>query len=173
MNRRAVPAEELPADVLAKLGISLEDNGNQPKRRPAMKLSALGKVLQAIGSLKKDDATWCLTEAMSYVRKKEGPASDTATVIRVTARFFKVTPAEIIGRRRTETVVRARQMVMFLLWQTSRYTLAQVGEAVGGRSPATISHAFQKVSKGIVNDMEVADEVNRITDELKLIGGDW
>lgn len=166
-----IKAEDLPPEVLDRLGIDLEENG-KTRKKPS-KVRALGKVLDSIGSLTKDDATWVLTEAMSYVRRQEGQASDTTTVIRAAAKLFKVTPSEIIGRRRTDIIVEARQIVMYLLWLSNRYTLTQIGEALGGRSPATVSHGFQRVSSQLESDISVREHVHRITAELKLLGGDW
>lgn len=165
-----IPAEDLPPEVLERLGIELPEE--ETGRRPS-KLSSLGKVLQAIGRLDNEEAAWVLTEAMSYIRKKGGHASDTTTVIRATARFFKITPAEITGRQQTGGIVHARHVVMYLLWLSNRYTLAQIGEALSHRSPATVSHGFQQVAHQINTDQAVADQVHRITAELKALGGDW
>ena len=166
-----INAEDLLPETLEKLGIDLDDTG-KPGKKPS-KVTALGKVLQAIGRLSKDEATWTLTEAMSYVRKQGGQASDTTTVIRTVARYYGITPSEITGRRRTETAVDARQMVMYLLWLTSRYTLTQVGQAVGNRAPSTVSFAFAKISQQIAAGGIIVEHVAQITAELKLLGGDW
>lgn len=159
----AINAEELPDEVLERMGFST--GVNKVSLTPKARLSVLGKILQLVGDMKDDDARWVLIEALSYLRR-EYDNSDPRSVIQVVARFFGITPAEVLGRRRSELAVNARQIVMYLLWGTSQYSLSQVGEVLGGRSPATVSHGFQTIARRIKSDPTTAEWVKRIKLEL-------
>lgn len=161
----AVNANDLPEEVLERIGLS-KSNGKLTAEANN-KVAALGKILQIVGSMSKTDARWVLAEAMSYCRA-ERDNSDPRTVIQVVAKFFNIPPAEILGRRRNEVVVHARQIVMYLLWLSNRYTLQQIGDALGNRSPATISYGFQTVGRQMSKDPVMADWLKQIAIEL-----DW
>lgn len=158
-----IKAEDLPEDVLERMGFS--PNGKNIKLTAKARLAVLGKILQLISDMTEEDARWVLVECLSYIRR-EYDNSDPRSVIQVVAKFFGITAAEVVGRRRSEITVNARQIAMYLLWGTSQYSLAQVGEALGGRSPATVSHGFQTIARQVVSDPKMDEWVRRIKLEL-------
>lgn len=80
-----------------------------------------------------------------------------------------VKPADLKQRKREVGIAEARQVAMYLLCMTSKYTLTYIGQQIGGRSPATVSHAFQKIAGKINNDPALKRKVD---DAWTLIKGD-
>jgi len=72
-------------------------------------------------------------------------------IIESVVNSFQLTPAELKGPKRDEATALPRQVAMYLLRQETDYSLAEVGRALGGRSPATVSHAYQKIANNINN----------------------
>ncbi len=70
-------------------------------------------------------------------------------IIEAVASNFQLTPSDIRSRKRDEATALARQVAMYLIRQETNCSLAEVGEELGGRSPATISHAYQKIANNI------------------------
>ena len=64
---------------------------------------------------------------------------------------FQLTPSDLKGRKRDETTALARQVAMYLIRQETDYSLAAVGRELGGKSPATVSYAYQKIASDINN----------------------
>ena len=64
---------------------------------------------------------------------------------------FQLTPTDLRSRKRDEATVLARQVAMYILRQETDYSLAEVGKVLGGRSPATVSYAYQKIASDIIN----------------------
>lgn len=62
---------------------------------------------------------------------------------------FQITPELISSRRRDKQVALARQVAMYLLKQQDSYSLAEIGNLLGGRNPSTVSHACEKVAEDI------------------------
>ncbi len=62
---------------------------------------------------------------------------------------FQITPELISSRRRDKQVALARQVAMYLLKQQDGYSLAEIGNLLGGRNPSTVSHACEKVAEDI------------------------
>jgi len=87
-------------------------------------------------------------------------ASKTPTLAPVTASLvmesvagaFQITLSDLRGRRRDENTALARQMAMYLMREETGASLTQIGKELGGRSPATISYACEKIAEAINND---------------------
>ena len=65
--------------------------------------------------------------------------------------IFQLTPSDLKSRKRDQATALARQVAMYLIRQETDYSLAAIGRELGGRSPATVSHAYQKIA-GAIND---------------------
>ncbi|MFC1966197.1 chromosomal replication initiator protein DnaA, partial [Chloroflexota bacterium] len=65
-------------------------------------------------------------------------------IIEAVINTFHLTPSDLKGRKRDEATAQARQVAMYLIRQETDCSLAEIGRELGGRSPATVSHAYQK-----------------------------
>ncbi len=65
---------------------------------------------------------------------------------------FQITPTDLRGRKRDEVTALARQVAMYLIRQETDCSLAETGRELGGRTPATVSHAYQKIANDITNN---------------------
>lgn len=79
---------------------------------------------------------------------------------------FQLTLSDLRGRRRDENTVLARQTAMYLMREETGASLAQVGKELGGRSPATISYACEKMTEAINNDPHLRRQVFNIQQKL-------
>ncbi|MES0279018.1 MAG: helix-turn-helix domain-containing protein, partial [Dehalococcoidales bacterium] len=75
---------------------------------------------------------------------------------------FKITAADIIGRRRDKETALARQVAMYLVKQRNSFSLSDIGREMGGRSPATVSHAYEKISRDIENSAHLRRKITEI-----------
>jgi hypothetical protein len=76
--------------------------------------------------------------------------------------FPSVTITELRSQRRTKTVVRARQIAMYLAKTETGQSLPELGRRFGGRDHTTILHGVRKIEGLIGKDPELAAMVNRI-----------
>ncbi len=170
---QGIPVTELDAETMARLGLSttpsLEQTGN--------KHLSLGRVLKALKGIGDKDALWVLDQAKSCVEGKEESSPPVKKVgphyvppirltLEVVARYFRVTPQVLKQRGRVVEIVEARQVAMYILWSSSGYSLSQIGKALGGRSPATVSHGFQKIAKQVAVSTGMGKKVTEIKGEL-------
>ena len=79
---------------------------------------------------------------------------------------FQLTLSDLRGRHRDENTVLARQTAMYLMREETQASLAQVGRELGGRSPATISYACEKMAQAINNDPHLRRQVFNIQQKL-------
>ena len=87
---------------------------------------------------------------------------------RVVARHYNVSKADLLSSRRTRTIVRPRQIAMYLAKVLTPRSLPEIGRRFGGRDHTTVLHAVRKIEGLIQGDMTLADEIEllkRMIDE--------
>jgi chromosomal replication initiator protein len=76
--------------------------------------------------------------------------------------YYKIRFSELIGRRRTSTIVFPRQVAMYISRTLTSDPLKSIGDAFGGRDHGTVIHACKQVE----NTMEQDGSVKRGVDYL-------
>jgi len=80
---------------------------------------------------------------------------------------FQLTPSDLRGRKRDEMTALARQVAMYLIRQETDCSLAEIGRELGDRTPATVSHAYQKIAVDINNNPSLKRKVFDIQQEIQ------
>jgi chromosomal replication initiator protein len=87
---------------------------------------------------------------------------------RVVARHYNVSKADLLSSRRTRTIVRPRQIAMYLAKVLTPRSLPEIGRRFGGRDHTTVLHAVRKIEGMIEGDKTLAEEIEllkRLIDE--------
>jgi len=162
-----IPIEELDSITRQRLV-----GGIDPLLLPlSQRVTALGKVLQALKGLSNFDALWTLQTAKDNtcgeapIAEKTIPPIEFA--IKVTAESFYLTAPQLKGRSRIAQVALARQVSMFLLWKSDNYTLEDIGKALGGRTSSTVFHGYMTVMSRMKTNSSLRLEVNKLLERLK------
>lgn len=75
---------------------------------------------------------------------------------------YHVGPLEVVGRKRDAGVCWARHVAIWLVHGVGRMSLAQIGEAFGGRDHGTVYNAVQRVDEALETDAVRAVDVKKI-----------
>lgn len=78
---------------------------------------------------------------------------------------IKLTDIESAKRKREFS--HPRQIAMYLCRELTDSSLPKIGEYFGGRDHTTVLHAYDKISSEIKTNNILADEINKIRDELQ------
>ncbi|MEN0000842.1 MAG: chromosomal replication initiator protein DnaA, partial [Pseudomonadota bacterium] len=78
---------------------------------------------------------------------------------RVVAQHYNIPKNEMLSNRRTRTVVRPRQIAMYLAKIMTLRSLPEIGRRFGGRDHTTILHAVRKVEELKGGDAKLAKEI--------------
>jgi chromosomal replication initiator protein len=81
---------------------------------------------------------------------------------RVVARHYNVSKTELLSNRRTRTIVKPRQVAMYLSKVMTPRSLPEIGRRFGGRDHTTVLHAVRKIE-----DLSGTD--NNLAQELELL----
>jgi chromosomal replication initiator protein len=87
---------------------------------------------------------------------------------RVVSRHYNVSKADLLSARRTRTIVRPRQIAMYLAKVLTPRSLPEIGRRFGGRDHTTVLHAVRKIEGMIEADATLKDEIEllkRMIDE--------
>lgn len=173
MTTGGIPITELDEFTRKKLGIEV----NLPDEMVAPRLDVLGKVFRALKGLTNNNALWVLDQARAQITGEAAVGSPLTKqpvtvnfVVNVVAAVFNMTADDLKNRSRTVDIVLARQVAMYVLSITDKYTLATIGDALGGRSPATISHGFQRIAQRLPKNQTLRNKVEEI--QLQISGGE-
>lgn len=165
--------EDLDAETRARIGLP-EDEMDEPI---SGRLVKLGRVLSLMKGLTRKDAVWILSQALYAIQKEMGDKSEmvglseefplVGFVLYTVAKEFNFEIADLLERSRKVEVVEARQAAMFILWSMEGYTLTEIGQALGGRSAATISHGFQHIASRLATDNRLKKKVESVYQAIR------
>ncbi|MEO3997554.1 chromosomal replication initiator protein DnaA [Mesorhizobium sp. CAU 1732] len=78
---------------------------------------------------------------------------------RVVARHYNVSKTELLSNRRTRTIVKPRQVAMYLAKIMTPRSLPEIGRRFGGRDHTTVLHAVRKIEGLSGGDNQMAQEI--------------
>lgn len=78
---------------------------------------------------------------------------------RIVARHYNVSKSELLSNRRTRTIVRPRQIAMYLAKALTPRSLPEIGRRFGGRDHTTVLHAVRKIEGSAVTDTKLSQEL--------------
>jgi len=73
-------------------------------------------------------------------------------VIRVTSEFFGLTPNDLKGKKRSQNIVSARQLAMYIGREMTDYSTTEIGQDFGGRDHTTVMYSIEKVRGKFLTD---------------------
>ncbi|MDD5038895.1 MAG: chromosomal replication initiator protein DnaA [Dehalococcoidales bacterium] len=156
-------------DVLEFIALQIQEN-IRTLEGALNRVVAYAKLMRAM--LSPDLAAQALQNLNGDEPKKA--AITPGLIIEAVVNSFQLTPTDLRSRKRDEAIVLARQVAMYLIRQETNCSLAAVGKELGGRSPATTSHAYQKIASNLNNDpslqrkiFDIHQKINSAHDELK------
>ncbi len=91
-------------------------------------------------------------EAMSHTSNKKQGVIDSQDIINATCNYFKISKADIIGKKKTKDLVEARMIAIYLITDMLTIPLVSIGQLFGGRDHTTIIHARDKIHSQLQED---------------------
>lgn len=85
-------------------------------------------------------------------------------IINIVSQYFKLTPDDLKGKKRSKDIANARMIAMYLCRILTDETYPRIGLEFGGRDHSTVIHAYEKINEDIKNN----GELEKIISELKL-----
>ena len=96
------------------------------------------------------------------VRSKEPRRIRIEDIQRVVSKHYNVSRSDLLSSRRTRTIVRPRQIAMYLSKMLTPRSLPEIGRRFGGRDHTTVLHAVRKIE-------ELAGSDNALQQEIEML----
>jgi chromosomal replication initiator protein len=159
-KRVSDPSFELSAPVLQLLADRLTENGRELE-----------------GAVNRLYLTWNLMHAPITLESVETIIRDLVLgveprrikvedILRIVSRHYAVPKAEILSDRRHRSVVRPRQIGMYLAKQLTSRSLPEIGRRFGNRDHTTVLHAIRKIDRELSGDPRLKDEIEELKRQL-------
>jgi len=147
------PTFEVPAAVVAYVASVIQTNGRD--------LDGAVNRLLAHASLNGAPLSMETSERAirDLVRTPEPKKIKIEDIQKLVASHFNVSRADILSSRRTATVVRPRQIAMYLSKLLTPRSLPEIGRRFGGRDHTTVLHAVRKIQGLVTADGTLSEEI--------------
>ena len=152
-----------PADTISYLAGQF--NSNVRELEGALKDISLVANFKQVNTITVDIAA----EAIR-ARKQDGPKMTVIPIEEIQSqvgKFYGVTVKEIKATKRTQNIVLARQVAMFLTREMTDNSLPKIGKEFGGRDHSTVLHAYNKIKNMIAQDDSLRIEIDTIRNKIK------
>ena len=80
-------------------------------------------------------------------------------ILRVVGRHYNVAKSDLLSPRRARSIVRPRQIGMYLAKAMTTRSLPEIGRRFGGRDHSTVLHAIRKIDELAKQDEKLAREI--------------
>ncbi|ROO23998.1 chromosomal replication initiation protein [Salinisphaera orenii MK-B5] len=77
---------------------------------------------------------------------------------RTVAEYYKMRLTDLLGKKRTRSIARPRQLAMALAKELTNHSLPEIGQGFGGRDHTTVLHACRKVKELRETDARVDED---------------
>ena len=88
-------------------------------------------------------------------------------IVRAVAEYFKLSQEELFGKSRSQAIVIARQIAMYLCREKTTMSLPKIGGLFGGRDHTTVMYAIKKVGDLMKERRYIYNQVTDIMAGLK------
>lgn len=146
---------DIPIDVAKDIAQNTEDIR-----------SLEGVLLRIITEAKTRQEEITLDLATRVLNGKQNPASSRFhpdEIVKEVCNYYNIKPTIIKGPKRDAQIVRARQIIMYLLKNKLGLTYTEIGNLLGGRDHTTIMHGVGKVEKLIASKEQISLELVQIS----------
>ena len=76
--------------------------------------------------------------------------------------FYNVDEEAIYEKTRRKEVVKARQVVMYILREDFNISFPLIGQKLGGKDHTTVIHSCLKIKNDLKKDISLVQEIERI-----------
>ncbi len=147
------PGFDVPAPVAAYVARAIETNGRDLDGAVSRLLARVTLTGAALTVETAEDAI------RDLVRTREPKRVKIEDIQKLVATHYNVSRADILSSRRTATVVRPRQIAMYLSKVLTLRSLPEIGRRFGGRDHTTVLHAVRKIEGLAGKDGSLSEEI--------------
>ena len=159
-KRVADPSFEVPGEVVNLLADRLTESGRELEGA-INRLYLTWQLMRAPVTL--DIAETIIRDLVQGIEPRRIKIDD---ILRIVSRHFAVSKQDILSQRRHRSVVRPRQIGMYLAKHLTSRSLPEIGRRFGDRDHTTVLHAIRKIDKEVGENPRLKDEIEELKRQL-------
>jgi chromosomal replication initiator protein len=159
-KRVADPSFQVPEEVVALLADRLTESGRELEGA-INRLYLTWQLMRAPVTL--DIAETIIRDLVQGIEPRRIKIDD---ILRIVSRHFAVSKQDILSQRRHRSVVRPRQIGMYLAKHLTSRSLPEIGRRFGDRDHTTVLHAIRKIDKEVGENPRLKDEIEELKRQL-------
>jgi chromosomal replication initiator protein len=103
-------------------------------------------------------------EARQLIKNNVKPKKNVAAaeVVKVVADFYKINEQSVYEKTRRKEIVKARQMIMYILREEFSVSYPLIGQKLGGKDHTTVIHSYEKIKNDLKRDPLLVQELEQI-----------
>lgn len=105
-----------------------------------------------------------ITEIKDLIKNNLKPKKSCALkdVVKTIAEYYGITENEIYEKTRKQSVLKPRQVIMYILREDFDVSYPNIGERLGGKDHTTVMHSYEKVKEELKVNSSLAREISQI-----------
>ena len=105
-----------------------------------------------------------LVEVKNLLKNNMRPKKNMAIkdVVKIVSEYYKLEDSSVYEKTRKKEIVKARQVVMYLLREDFNVSYPLIGQKLGGKDHTTVIHSCLKIKADIKNDPQLLQELEQI-----------
>jgi chromosomal replication initiator protein len=160
-QRVAFPGVEVPEAVIDFVARAVATNGRDLEGA-ANRLVAHNQLTGAPISIEMAE-----TVLRDLLKQREARRVRIEDIQRVVARHYSIPKTDLVSARRTQAIVRPRQIAMYLAKVMTPRSLPEIGRRFGGRDHTTVLHAVRKIDELAKSDSRLADDIELLKRQIE------
>lgn len=160
-QRVAFPGVEVPEAVIDFVARAVATNGRDLEGA-ANRLVAHNQLTGAPISIEMAE-----TVLRDLLKQREARRVRIEDIQRVVARHYSIPKTDLVSARRTQAIVRPRQIAMYLAKVMTPRSLPEIGRRFGGRDHTTVLHAVRKIDELAKTDTRLADDIELLKRQIE------
>ena len=105
-----------------------------------------------------------LVEVKNLLKNNMKPKKNMAIkdVVKIVSEYYKLDESSVYEKTRKKEIVKARQVVMYLLREDFNVSYPLIGQKLGGKDHTTVIHSCLKIKADLKNDPQLLQELEQI-----------
>jgi len=105
-----------------------------------------------------------LAEVKNLLKNNMKPKKNMAIkdVVKIVSEYYKLDETSVYEKTRKKEIVKARQVVMYLLREDFNVSYPLIGQKLGGKDHTTVIHSCLKIKMDLKNDPQLIQELEQI-----------
>lgn len=150
---------ELPIDVAKLLAERAEDTRSLE--------GLLLRIITYAATLNVPISTDLALKSLGVAQEERREHLHAEDIIKTICTYYNIKSTQLKGPKRDASLVRARQIAMYLLKTELGLTYVEIGNVLGGRDHTTIMHGVDKMEGLVQNKEKVSEDIMGITRTLR------